>query len=648
MRRPSPAFQRIIFVLLAVWFLLLAVTFFISRPIALIALLPELLLIALITPAAYAIGSFVVEHLRLEEALLPGEEFVLATAMGMGGLSLLTMLAGMLGLLTWWTVGLGLIVAIAAGFYKIIGLVTPPAYLFGPEDLGEEAPDPISWAQIIIITIWIIALANFCLLPPICEPSLAFSLGAPSQWVHSSGIGRGNVNGPELISMPEGLFAMCLALRGVHLPVMMSGLLGGLAMAILYLTAKRYCGAVAARSSLLVAASLPLFCQGFLAPGAGLATALFQVCAFYCLLRWFYEDKRRWSVFAGIFIGLSLSSSAVAVFFIPPLFVAALVWAAIRKRWRRLLLNLGIIVLVGLITWLPWFLIDYYLFGSPSAWIEPLAALKPPPLVEGQIRTLTLPLSLSFPGPALPPWEVIGPIFLVFIPFYFLTYRKNPATGLAAAVGLAFLGFGEPFGVGLEMRMAALMLLSIPTAMAAHRFVETGLRKTLAVGALFLMIGWQIFHATAMVETEYPSPQRFLLGLEDSSQFLERGVEYYPIAVYINTRLEAGAHLLAVRHHGKLYIDREITVADAELSRDIVNSLINAPDMESSVAGLSEQGYTHLLVDAREALPWCAVDRKDFPSAAELGNLDARLGEQGRRLTREGDIVLYSLTTNLE
>jgi hypothetical protein len=643
MRKPSPLFQSIIFALLAVWFLLLAATFFISRPIALIALLPEFLLIALITPAAYAIGGFVIEQLRLEEVLLPGEEFVLGTTIGLGGLSLLTVVVGLLGLLTWWTVGLGLIAAIAVGFYRIVGLVTPPAYLFGPEDLGEEAPDPVSWVQYIFIAIWAIALANFCLLPPIHEQSLATTLGAPSQWVQSSAIHPGGMIEPSLVALPEGLFAMALVLRGGHLAVMVGGLMGGLAISLLYLCTKRYCGPVAARSTLLIAASLPLFSHGFLAPGEALAGALFQVSAFYCLLRWFDEEKRRWSVLAGLFIGLSLSTTAIAVFFLPPLLVSAFVWAAIRKRWRGFLLNLGIMTFVAVVALSPWLAVDFYLFGTPAAWAQPLWEIKPPSLLLGQIKTWTLPLSISFPAPSLPPWEIIGPIFLVFIPFYFITYRKNPATGLAAAVGLAFLAFAEPFGLGLEMRLAALMLLSIPTAMAAHRFVETGIRKTLVLAALYLMIGWQIFHATAMVETVYPSPHRFLLGLESSEQLLERSVDYYPFARHIDQWLPSDAHLLALGHRGVLYINRRVTVATPELSSEIIRALLEASDTEATIEGLRNQGYTHLLIDAHSARSGPAALIGDFASPAELEKIDQLLAKKQRRVIRIHDIILYSL-----
>ena len=481
MERPSPGFQRAATVLLFVWFLLLATAFFINRPIALIALLPDLFLLLLVTAAAYSIGSFAMQQLYLDEVLLPAEDFVLSTALGMGGLAFLTMVAGLLGLLTWWTIGLGLILAIAAGFYRIIGLVTPPAYLFGPEDLGDEAPDPISWMQYIFIALWVIGLANFCFLPPVHPDSLSGVLGTASQWVLASGIGPGGGTTPESISITGGLWAMALALRSPHLVTLINGLLGGLAIGALYTCVKRYCGPLASRSALLVAISLPLFAFGVLAPHGSLAVALFQFCAFFCMLRWFDENRKRWSVLGGIFIGLSLGVSSTAALFLPPFFVTALVWAIMRRRWRFFLLNAALSSAAAAAVLAPWPAISAYLFGSPMAWVESLLSLQKPPIIEGFFRMLNLPLSISFPMASQPPWEVIGPTFLVFVPFFFIIYRKNPASGLAVAIGMAFLGFGEFFSLDLPSRLAALMLLAIPAAMAAHRFVEKGWRKTVAV-----------------------------------------------------------------------------------------------------------------------------------------------------------------------
>ncbi len=634
MKRPTLGFQRVIFVLLAIWFLLLAASFFLSRPIALIYLLPELLLLALIILAAYSIGSFVTEQLRLEEAL-PSEDFVLATAIGLGGLALLTSIAALLGVLTWWTVGLGLIAAIAAGFYRIIGLVTPPTYLFGPEDLSDEGPAPISWLQYIVIAIWVIALAHFCFLPPVGDESLATTLGTPSQWALGSGIDAPAELAPAAAALTEGLFAMALALRGPHLAMLLSGLLGGLTAGTLYLCAKRYCGPVAARSTLLIGISLPLFCFGTLAPSDGLAMALFQFCAFYCMLRWFDGGRKRWSAMAGVFIGLSLAVSPTAVFFLPPLIASTLIWALIRRRGPGYLLNLAIALAAAAVALAPWLAFAAYVSGSPLTWLQPLAELVRPPIAEGLLQIATLPLSISFPGPAYPAWEVIGPIFLVFIPFYFITYRKNPASGLATALGLSFLGFGEPFGLGLELRLAALMALAIPTAMAAHRFVETAWRKRLAVTMLYIMIGWQIFHSTAMVETIFPGPHRFLLGLESSDKFLARAVAYYPAARYINDELPAEAHLLALGHRGLLYIERRTSVADVETRQRVERLLLDGPE-EGALAALRREGYTHLLIDTG-----AAPRSGGIPSP--LAELARMLAERDRLLFRDGEIAVYTL-----
>ena len=632
MKKPSPAFHNIIFVLLVVWFLLLAAAFFVSRPIALIALFPDLLLLALIIAAAYSIGSFATQQLQLDDVLLPAEDFVLSTALGMAGLAFLTTVVGLLGLLTWWTIGVGLIIAIAAGFYRIIGLATPPTYLFGPEDLGEEAPDPISWMQYIVIAIWMIALSNFCFLPPVFDGSLAGTVGSASQWVLKNGIGFGPETTPEAISIPGGLWAMALALRSPHLVTLINGLLGGLAVGAIYTFAKRYCGPLAARSTLLTATSLPLFAFTMLAPHAGMALALYQFCAFFCVLRWYDEKRKRWSVLAGIFFGLSLGVSATSLLFLPPLLATAFIWALIRKRGIEYLLNMLLAAVAAIVALIPWPAMSSYLFGSAMTWAEPLMSLSRPPIVEGHLRMLLLPIKISFPTFSLPPWEVIGPIFLVFVPFFFITYRKNPASGLAVATGMAFLGFGEIFGLDLTYRLSGLMLLAVPAALAAHRFLDTGWRKKFAIGMLYCLIGWQIFHATAMVETVYSSPHRMLLGLESSEEFLHRGVDYYPSARYINAMLPGNARILGLGKLGLLYIEREMTLAGQSELGSIAPLLSEDGSVEKAMKWLRRRDYSHLLVNTR---------------VSGIGRLSSEqievLGSRLERKFQENGIILYAL-----
>ena len=641
MRRPSPLFQHVIFALLVVWFLLLAITFFINRPVTLISLLPELMLLALVIMAAYSVGSFIAFQLQLEEVLLPGEDFVISTSLGLGGLALLAVLAAMLGVLTWWTVGLGLILAIVTGFKRIIGLATPPAYLFGPEDMGEEAPSPITWLQYIVIAFWIIVFSHFCFLPPVFEGSLAGALGVPSQWALQTSIGRSSVYPAGSVSLPDGLFAMALALRGPHLAMFISGLVGGLAMGALYLNARRYCGPVASRSALLAAMTLPLFAFSVLAPSGTLVVALFQFCAFFCTIRWFDEDRRRWAVLGGIFIGLSLGSSATSLLFIPPLLIAALVWSVIRKRWKRFLLNMSISALAAAIALAPWLVITTIVFGSPLEWAEPLTSLHPPPLKEGFTNLLLLPLTISFPGASIPVWEVVGPIFLVFVPFFFITYRKNPNSGLAVAAGLAFLGFCEPFGLGLLPCLAALMLLAIPAAMAAHRFVETGWQKKTAIIMLYLMIGWQMFHSTVMIETVYPSPYRFLIGIESSEQFLERAVPYYPAARYINENLPADAHILTLGQSELLYIERVITISDTVIAGKLQSELSGGGEIEQVVSNLRAEGYSHLLINTRKNRPDAVQPVTGGKPVSNFSEAIKRLAH--RRLYQSDGIVIFSL-----
>lgn len=643
--QPSTLFLDIIFALMAVWFVLLSVIFFINQPITLLAFIPDIALTFAVVLAAYALGSAILELARIDE-ILPTEDFVFSTAIGLGGISFLTVVVSLLGFLTWWTISIGMVVAFIAGSQRILGLLTPPTYLFGPEDVGEEAPSPISWAQFIIGAIWIIALFHFCLLPPVAEQSLAFSLGLPSQWVLTGGLSPATGAPPEAVNLTSGLYAFALALRGPHLAMMISALVGGLTLAALYACGKRYCGPEASRSTFLVAASLPIFSYALMSPGDSMLMALYQFCSFFLMMRWFDEKRRRWALLSGIMLGLSVCVSTLALFFVAPLLVAAFSWAATRRNALKFITHLAIGTGAAGLWFIPWMGVHAYLFENPFTPFSAIGALNPPPLRESIPDLLTMPLRLSLPGQGDAIWQVLGPIFLIFVPFYFLTQRKNPMTGLATSIGLAALVFGRPFGVPLEMRLGALLMLSIPAAMAAHRIAEAGWKRNVAIGMLYLLILWHIFHSTAVVESIFNSPHRFLLGLETEQQYLERSVDYYPAAQVINQELPADAMLLGFGQQGRVYIDRHMVLEDTEIGRYAAAWLSDPAEYERGIERLRRRGFTHVLINLGPARREAELERVQSPEVERLERISDLL--DARRIMQWGDLSIYRLSAGEE
>lgn len=633
MAKRSPLFKMILFALMAVWFVLLTASFFITSPIAIVGLLPDILLICVVILAAYGAGSFLLEWLRIDETK-PTEDFILATSIGLGILAWFSALVAQLGLLTWWTVAIGLIIFILVGSSRILGLITQPSYLFGPEDLSEEKPTPLSWMQYIVIALWVVALFHFCLLPPVAPASLAGNLGWAGQWLANGTISNTSTAASETLNMTTGLYAMALAFRGPHLAMMLSALVGGLTLGMLYSGAKRYCGSVASRSTLLIASSVPVFSYMLLSPGDGMLMALYQFCAFFCMLRWFDEKGRRWAVLGGAMLGLSLSVSAISIFFGAPLLVGAFVWALTRQRARRFLLHIVFAGGMTALILLPWIVLYTWLFGSPLGVFAPLTALDPVPLSQWFGEILFIPMQISYPIGFLPPWRLVGPIFLVFVPFYFFTVRKNPMTGLATAIGLATLAFGKPFGVVLEYRLVAIMLLAVPAAMAAHRMFEEGWMRNVTLAMLYTLIAGHIFFATATVEEVFYSPHRYLLGLETDDEYLDRTVPYYRAAREINRLLPLQAHVLSLGQDETLYINRRISVADQAMQDSLIRLLVEQDDLQRGLARMLSRGYTHLLVNRRGI-----ANNERLLAAAD--SIEDRLA--AKRIIHSGDIAVYAL-----
>jgi 4-amino-4-deoxy-L-arabinose transferase-like glycosyltransferase len=602
MKIKSLLFQRLAIALLVVWFLLLSISFFINSPIAIFSLLPDILLLLVIVLAAFSIGSYFLEIFRIDQ-ILPTEEFVISTALGLGGLSIFGILLSVLGILAWWSVAAGLVVFIAIGFLRIISLMNSPSYLFGPEDLSEEAPSPLSWAQYIIIAIWVLALVHFALLPPVTDLSLSTSLGHPSQWLISGGIGPESAPTPDQVNMTTALYALALALKGPHLAMLLSALVGGLTITLLYAGTKRYCGPLAARSAFLVASTIPIFFYSFLAPGDGMMMALYQFSAFFAMLRWFDERKRRWALTSGVLLGLSITVSSVAFIFVTVMLVFAFYWAFNQKKGNKFALHLVIAAGAGFLVQIPWMAVHTYLFGNPVAQLSSLLNINPLPLDQWFNDVIAVTLQLSFPSASEPLWWIMGPIFVVFVPFYFIVARKNPMSKLAISIGLVTLAISKPLGIPMELRMISSILLAIPVGLTAHRLVEKGWRKILVLSMLYFLIFGHVFFSTAIIEEVFASPHRFLLGLENRDEYLERTVDYYPTAKLVNRLLPQDAHILSIGESGLVYFERRITVAEGELLSDVTAWLSDSEDLEKGISRLQNRNYSHLMIKRQQSEP---------------------------------------------
>ena len=594
MKIPGNTFQNIILGLLVIIFLALSVSFYVTRPIAILVLLPDLIILCCVIAAAYAVGSYIMEQLLIDE-ISPTEDFVFATSIGLAIISLLTILLTISGFLNWWSASIMIVLLIVVGFNRIIGLLSPPTYLFGPEDLAEEGPSALSWMQFIALAIWVIFLFHFCLLPPVIPESLSSPLGMANQWI----LGREIVTGAGAemgLNLTSGLFTLALVLKGANLAMMMSALFAGLVLTAIYCCVKRYCGPLAGRSALLISASLPVFCYYLLSPGDILSMALFQFLAFFTLMRWFDEKKRRWAVLSGIFAGVSIAASSLSFIFAVPLLLSALIWATTNKEAKKFLFHLLIGSGAAVLAVLPWFAVHLYLFNDFFSMLLPLGQLHIPSWQEAFHEIVSLPQYLAFPVGTRNTWDFVGPLYLVFIPFYFVTVRKNPMTGMATTIGLITVFGGRILGMSLGHRLISLLLLAIPVSMAGHRLMEVPWKRRITLGILYTLVFWHAFHSMALVEGTLDVPHRRLLGLETEEQYLSRSIDYYDAAIEINNSVAFDARIIAPGLSGNLYFERITVIPEGELLEDTLAWLSNSQRLAKGLSRLVNRGYSHILM----------------------------------------------------
>jgi hypothetical protein len=571
------------------------------------ALLDLTLAIALV-----GLAGGVGRRLLTVSSLAPLERFALQAALGVGILALIWLVVGLLDgyqpIVSWVTLILGVIIFRR----QILGWLWELGFL---KHLWAES-SKLGKTLGIGSGLLVFGQLLYALAPPVKWDALMYHLQLPRLYIAAGRFEFIPSNPywgqPQLSEM---LYTWGMALRGNETATALSWML----MVVLLVGVL---GSVATRTSpasgwlAVVALLVGYSFRGMMgwAYADGLA-ALFGFCVLVGLLAWQEQGEERWLLWAGVFAGFALWAKLTAGILLPV--VVAAIFLFKRSGLPDKFKSSGQVVLVALLVFSPWLLVNTLATGNPlypyiwpTAWTPPqrLAYFAGHGSSPGW-QLFWLPLALTWFGVeagqiegAFNYFTDFGSLLLLFaVPGILMNWKKLPARFAAVWLlgGWILMALGGLYSHLLWQSRVYFVLLAAVALAAGYgwyslsRISAAGVRlgRILAVSVLFVLSLnlWQ--EATASARQR---PGAVVLGVRSSEDYLEGALGWYAPAMRALDTLPNTSKTIFLWEPRGLFAPLSAQ-PDVWIDRWFLDRR-EIGDYHAILRAWREQGFTHLLV----------------------------------------------------
>jgi hypothetical protein len=526
--------------------------------------------LALLGGWAWLMGDLALSRLTPHDlSLRAWERATLATALGLGLLSMAVLVLALCGAIS----GLSLAILLALGLGGgLLGRLRRSKA--GPVAKPEPAPPPadaIDLCAFALITAALVLLLGASLAPQVTYDALHYHLTMPATILREGRF----VERPDIIQsyFPLGLemvFVPAMWLRGEVAANLMNWLLLPLTAAIVWSAAGRLVGRPAGAIAACLAAFSPLIFQAAYTDSADLAMSLYVACCLWCLSVPGIRPLRL-RFLAGAFAGFAVSFKLVAGYYVVPLALLALGQELLlTPLWRGRLRGLAAFGVGAFAFGSPWLIVRWVQTGNPVFPVlnNVFRSPKWPPVNErfdlNQFGIGKAPWDLlrglwelsvrpyEF-GQGMPPWSVGIVVLLGVSVLAALAARSRFSSGLLAWTLAALACTAVWLLVSQYHRygMPAFLLLSLPAAYLATR----GLRLLTAdavgaTGAAVCLVTWFAAGSiTGMASLSYlPKgyPTDFLTGSQSVDAYRAAAHRNYPALRYLDSQLKGTSDIAAI------------------------------------------------------------------------------------------------------
>jgi hypothetical protein len=248
-------------------------------------------------------------------------------------------------------------------------------------------------------------------------------------------------------------------------------------------------------------------------------------------------------------------------------------------------------------------------------------------MVDSPAAALRLPYDLSFYNQGY--GGLVGPLFLIFLPFLLLAPVSDKRWLLWALLVLAAAPF---LTASLRFVFAVFVVLAV---FAVRAYESIGGRLARASFALVLALNFVM--GFAMLEKFYQAHTAWG-GAYSPEEYRGHFFPAYPAFAYLNGRAPAGAKVLLVGESRSYYLKRPYQLSSA-IDHGIVNQyLAGSRDAREFSAAVQRDGFTYLLVNFSELER--LQERYAIMSTAEKDRLLSFLRELPS-VFRQGAVAVY-------
>ena len=471
----------------------------------------------------------------------------------------------------------------------------------------------------------------YAALPPSFYDSLVYHLGIPNLYLQSGGF----VATPQFVYANTFIYYEIAMIPAVFIgeivPRLFHFLLGALFIVAVADEAVERWGVRSRCKLILAVVSLPMTLFLLVTCKNDLPGAIF---IFLAIRHYQRQNSKLSAVFWGFAVGIKY-------FNLLPLAIFLLLTA---KPWKKgELKKFALFALIVLLAVTPLLLKNYRFAGNPFSPFLPnafpsafwdndrLQRLQTDVgrMVHAPADVIRLPYALSFFNHGY--GGMIGPFFLIFLPFLLLQPFKEKKWLLWALLVLATAPF---FTGSLRFVYAAMVMLAIFSLQAYE-----GVPSRILGLVFFLVVTINFTMGFALLEKFYLG-HYLLSGKTSSRQYIEHFFPAYPALAYINANTPPRAKILLAGEARNYYLHRPYQVSSA-LDYCILKKYLQQSRCSSEfVAAIQKDGFAYLLLNSSELQRL----QKGYANltAAEQDKLFAFLRSM-EPLFRHGSTCLYAI-----
>lgn len=588
------------------------------------------------------------------------ERLILAIAVGLGELALLTLAMGLFHVLHR-ELGYAILSGLTILFLPAtLGFSRRLVKLAGEvRSMWQDSDMRVSSVGLSVFGTCLLGALVWAVAPSIHYDALNYHLGVPAIYVQQHAV----VEVPEEYRSywahnAEMLYTLALALVGQPLPTLIHLTFGLLTTGLVFSLGKRLAGTRVGLIAAVLFYSLPIVTWESGTAYTDLMVTLYTFGTLYAAAVWWLEQDEAWLTVAGLMAGFGLGTklNAILVLFPVSLFIASglLFRYGVSRRCLMGLLRFGVptSLLVA-----PWLLRDWLWTGNPIF-----------PFFNAIFQSSKSSRRNMFPRFAMwgmghrildlvrLPWDLVAhagefgeatlggtaSVPLLALPWLYLhEFReKRHLLTLCFLVGISVMLW---FWVGRYLRyllpifpalalLAALNIEALWLRFSKHRWrkqiaiagLVTALSYIAATRAVYTVWGWQI-------PDRYP--YRVALGLETPERFLSRAVPVYDSLQFLDQQEDGKHRVFSIGSEFRMYTSSRIFPIHSSQEAGRIASL---PPEANLAQTLERQGYDFLLVNQNEI--------KARPGMYQLSVLDGTFLHHFTRLVfAKRNVYVYRL-----